>query len=78
MLEVENAGRRCVFEEPCRTISSALLEPSGSCSHFERLSGASSLDRPFRPLQRSQKRWQVRCLRTARPINFERPGGDER
>ena len=55
------------FEEPGRSRSSALLEPSGSCSHCERPSGASSLDRPFRPLQRSQKRWQVHCLRTARP-----------
>ena len=48
-------------------ILSAPLEPSGSCSHFERLRGASSLDQAFRALQRSQKRWQVHCLRTARP-----------
>ena len=59
-------------------ILSAPLEPSGSCSHFERLRGASSLDQAFRALQRSQKCWQVHCLRTARPINFERPCGDER
>ena len=78
MLEVENAGMRCIFEEPGRTRSSALLEPSGSGSHVSRLSGASSFDRPFLPLQRRQKRWQVHCLRTARPINFERPCGDER
>ena len=59
-------------------ILSAPLEPSGSCSNFERLRGASSLDQAFRARQRSQKCWQVRCLRAARPINFERPGGDER
>ena len=59
-------------------ILSALLEPSGSCSHFERLRGASSLDQAFRALQRSQKCWQVHCLRAARPSNFERLGGDER
>ena len=78
MLEDENAGRRSIVEEPGRTRSSALLEPSGSGSHGSRLSGASSLDRPCLPLQRRQKRWQVHCLRTARPINFERPCGDER
>ena len=67
MLEDENAGRRSIVEEPGRTRSSALLEPSGSGSHGSRLSGASSLDRPCLPLQRRQKRWQVHCLRTARP-----------
>ena len=78
MPEDENAGRRSIFEEPRRTRSSALLEPSGSGSHVSRLSGAGSLDRPCLPLQRRQKRWQVHCLGTARPINFERACGDER
>ena len=72
MLEDENAGRRSIVEEPGRTRSSALLEPSGSGSHGSRLSGASSLDRPCLPLQRRQKRWQVHCLRTARPAPLRR------
>ena len=59
-------------------ILSAPLEPSGSCSHFERLRGASSLDQAFRALQRRQKCCQVHCLRAARPSDFERLGGDER
>ena len=63
---------------PRAAASSAPLEPSGSCSNFERLRGASSLDQAFRARQRSQKCWQVHRLRAARPSNFERPGGDER
>ena len=71
MLEVENAGMRCIFEEPGRTRSSALLEPSGSGSHVSRLSGAGSLERPCGDERRS--RGGVQRSRGSSSSHFERP-----